>query len=264
MSHPAHRQTGFGVRFDWGPTGAAAVAADVEAAVVVDVLSFTTTTVVAVEAGAAVLPWRWRDDSARQQAEARDAVLAVGRSVATAGQPSLSPAGMQRAARPGMRVLLPSPNGATIAHGLAAGTGRCVAGSLRNASAVGRWIAEQRLSRVAVIAAGERWPDGSLRPAVEDLWGAGAVIDALLRHTGDGDPSRAPSPEALVARAAFLAVAPGLHAALTGCASGRELVDGGFGTDVALAAELDASCVVPVLEGDAFVPATGVAATLRP
>ena len=70
MSHPAHRQTGFGVRFDWGPTGAAAVAIDVEAAVVVDVLSFTTTTVVAVEAGAAVLPWRWRDDSARQQAEA--------------------------------------------------------------------------------------------------------------------------------------------------------------------------------------------------
>ena len=31
------------VRFDWGPTGAAAIAAGADVAVVVDVLSFTTT-----------------------------------------------------------------------------------------------------------------------------------------------------------------------------------------------------------------------------
>lgn len=262
--HPAHRQPGYGVRFDWGPTGAAAVSGDAEVAVVVDVLSFTTTTVIALEAGATVLPWRWRDDSAAQHAAAHGAVLAVGRSAAATGRPSLSPAGMRRAARPGMRVLLPSPNGATIAHGLAAGAGRCVAGSLRNATAVGRWIAGQQLTRVAVVAAGERWPEGSLRPAVEDLWGAGAVIDALLRYAGPQSSMSMPSPEALAARVAFLAVAPELPAALHACASGRELVEGGFAEDVVLAGELDASSVVPVLRGDAFVPATGAAATLRP
>ncbi|MDP9822983.1 hypothetical protein [Nocardioides massiliensis] len=46
----------FGVRLDWGPTGAQATRADV--AVVVDVLSFSTPVTVAVERGMRVFPYR--------------------------------------------------------------------------------------------------------------------------------------------------------------------------------------------------------------
>ncbi len=97
---------------------------------------------------------------------------------------------------------------------------------------------------MAVVAAGERWDDGSLRPAVEDLWGAGAVVDAL----GRADLS----PEAELARGAFLAVRDRLPAALRECASGRELAEAGFGDEAPYAADLDVTEVVPVLRGDAF------------
>jgi hypothetical protein len=44
-------------------------------------------------------------------------------------------------------------------------------------------------------------------------------------------------------------------AAVTECASGRELAAGGFGDDVAIAVEIDASSTVPVLAGGAFTAA---------
>ena len=80
------------------------------------------------------------------------------------------------------RLVLPSPNGSTISAQLAA-TGATVLGvSLRNRHAAAAWLRRrgQPGLRLAVIAAGERWPDGSPRPAVEDLWDAGALLDALL------------------------------------------------------------------------------------
>ena len=167
--------------------------------VVVDVLSFTTTLTVAVERGIVVYPFRWKDERATAYAEERDAVLAVGRS-----QPgvSLSPASVRAAAEGVERLVLPSPNGSTISLGLAESGATVVGASLRNRSAVARWLPTG--ARVAVVAAGERWPDGSLRPAVEDLWGAGAVLAALV-DLGATDLS----PEARVAEQAFRAVQPG-------------------------------------------------------
>jgi 2-phosphosulfolactate phosphatase len=246
----AWRQREHGVRFDWGLAGAVAIAERADVVVIVDVLSFTTTLTVALDEGVAVLPFRWGDERAADHAREHGAVLAVGRSRAGPGQISLSPATLRNGLLPD-RVVLPSPNGATIAHHLAAGRAQCVGASLRNAGSVAAWIADTHdpaRTTVAVVAAGERWPDGELRPAVEDLWGAGAVIDHLSR----GGWTEL-SPEATGARAAWLAVAGDVRTGLLTCASGLELVQGGHAVDVEIAAEVGTSRCVPVLRGEVFL-----------
>ena len=261
-SHEAHGQPSYAVRLEWGPTGAAAIAAGADVAVVVDVLSFTTTLSVALDRGMTVYPYRWRDDGAAAYAADREAVLAVGRFEADDGtdpatsRVTLSPAAMQRVSGV-RRIVLPSPNGSSISFGLA-GTGATVVGAcLRNRSAVARWLAPRVAAGavVALVPAGERWPDGSLRPGLEDLWGAGAVLAALLDMLPT--PLRARfSPEARQAASAFEAVRATLSAELHACAGGQELAVAGFADDVAVAADLDASEVVPVLRGEAFVEAS--------
>lgn len=94
-----------------------------------------------------------------------------------------------------------------------------------------------------MIPAGERWKaDGSIRFAIEDLLGAGAVI----RHLGG-----ARSPEAQVAVAAFEADRGRLLDALKACSSGKELIGMGFGDDIALIADMDADGVAPILSNGA-------------
>jgi 2-phosphosulfolactate phosphatase len=251
VTSPEHGQASYARRLDWGSSGAAALVADArpgDVAVVVDVLSFTTTLCVAVERGIAVHPYPWAAADAAAYAAERGAVLATGRRAALAsGAVSLSPVSFDRVS--GVeRVVLPSPNGSAISLGLADAGVTVVGACLRNASAVGRWLRD-RPGRVSVVAAGERWPDRSLRPAVEDLWGAGAVLAML--------GPEAVSPEAAAAVAAFAAVRDRLPEALAACASGRELEAGGFAADVDVAAAYDVTGVVPVLQGDAFVAAPG-------
>ena len=244
-----HLQRDYGLRFDWGLPGATAVGTVAVVAVVVDVLSFTTTLTVAVDAGIDVLPYRWNAGSAERYARESDAVLAVGRSRATNGQISLSPNTIRRSTAP-RRLVLPSPNGSSICFELGAGAGVCVGASLRNATAVAGWITRHYppTTVVAVIAAGEKWPGGELRPAIEDLWGAGAVMSALTAAGWDAGAS----PEALMAIAAWRAVADTLPQSLAACASGRELRAAGYPEDVAIAAEVDRSTAVPVLEDRVF------------
>lgn len=142
----------------------------------------------------------------------------------------------------GTRLILPSPNGSALSAAAAPST--VFAACLRNAAAVARAAADvARGDDIAVIAAGERWADGSLRPAIEDLLGAGAVIDAMGGQA---------SPEAEVAAAAFGSARGRLAELVAGSISGRELVDRGFPRDVELACEIDVSACAPRLQAGSF------------
>lgn len=244
-------QSGFAFRFGWGLDGLDAIADECDVIVVVDVLRFTSATSAAVESGATVLPYRWRDETAAAYAEAHDAVLAGRREQ---GGPSLSPTDLLRLGS-GTRIVLPSPNGSTVAFTAAErGVPFVLAGCLRNATATAkRANALANGGAVGVIAAGERWHDasGPLRPAFEDLIGAGAVL-AALDPAAAASPPRC-SPEANAARAAFAQARPALTEALMECSSGRELCARGFGDDVATAAELDVTDRAAQLEGHEFV-----------
>ena len=107
-------QRDFGIRLGWGVNAVRGFAADCAVVVIVDVLCFSTTVEVAVSRGATILPHRMGDDSAAGYAAERDASLAVGRGEETPDRPfSLSPVSMEAAGQ-GDRVVLPSPNGATL------------------------------------------------------------------------------------------------------------------------------------------------------
>jgi len=230
----------FEIRCEWGLAAIDHLARG-QTVVIVDVLSFTTCIDIALSRGVTVFPYAWKDDSAKAYAAQRDAVVAGPREQSDQTY-SLSPASLLNAPS-GLRLVLPSPNGSAIAFGARSTNMRVVAGSLRNASAVAAW-AQLRGIPITVIPAGEQWPNGSLRPAVEDLIGAGAIVSRL---------SGSRSPEAEVAAAAFEGVADRLVEQIAFSSSGRELIERGFQRDVELACALDVSRIVPVLEGDAFV-----------
>jgi 2-phosphosulfolactate phosphatase len=128
-----------------------------------------------------------------------------------------------------------------------------LAGCLRNASAVGERARAWASGRpIAVIAAGDPVADGSVRNAVEDLLGAGAILAAL-------DPSAAVSaprcsPEAAAARAAFMSARYRMVEHVGRCAGGLDLIERGWAEDVDIAAAVDVSRTVPILRADNFEP----------
>lgn len=216
------------IRVAWGPEGIDLIPADV--VVVVDVLSFSTCVEIAVSRGVAVFP----SDGAIERPV--DTIVAGRRGRA---RYSLSPASFLDAPD-GLRCVLPSPNGATIAARARAKRCVVIAGCLRNASAVA--AAAPKLGKsFTVIAAGEIRHDGSRRPALEDWLGAGSILRAL---PGPRDPVT----ESAVA--AFERHRDNLRNRIASTASGRELIGRGHAIDVDLAAELDVGGAVPVLGED--------------
>jgi 2-phosphosulfolactate phosphatase len=228
------------VALEWGPVGAKVLAESCDVIVVVDVLSFSTALTVAVEQGAKVWP-HTGGENAGQLARDIGAVLAGNRTSHEGF--TLSPASL-RDLPPETRLVLPSPNGSSIAFAAVNGARPVVAGCLRNARAVARHLRD--VASIGLVPAGEQWGDGSLRPAYEDLVGAGAVVERLFGQ----DPSLVLSPEAEAAALAFRALRP-----LELCTSGTELVERGYAEDVRIASEIDASDAVPVLVEGRFVAA---------
>lgn len=229
---------------EWGPVGARVLGDRCDVLVVVDVLSFSTAVSVAVARGVQVWPHPGGADALRLAREL-GAELAGPRS-AGAGA-SLSPASLGSLGA-GSRLVLPSPNGSAICAAVSAGLGQglpsVVVGCLRTATAVARHL--RGAAHVGLVPAGERWSDGSLRPAYEDLVGAGAIAARLIAQ----DAVVELSPDAEVAVLAFGALRP-----LEQCPSGVELVQRGWADDVRIASEVDASSVVPVLVEGRFVAA---------
>ena len=261
-----HDQHGADVRFDWGHQGLASLlGGGVRTVVIVDVLRFTTAVDVACGRGAAVTPVGSDDEAAGQAEAARRGALLARRQPpgGDVSSPSLSPVSLRNLTDQD-HLVLPSPNGGALVRQAADAGVVVLAACLRNAAAVAEAITALPLG---VVAAGERWSDGSLRVAVEDAWGAGAVV-RVLSPPAVPDPAAglfamfgetlgAPAPppasrRSLSPEAAWTAanLPTDLPTLLPKTASGRELEEAGWSLDIEVAAALNVSWAVPKLDAE--------------
>ena len=231
-------QSEFDLRCEWGHKGINQLASISDVVIIVDVLSFSTAVEIATNNGAIIFPYQWKDISANDYAKSIKAELATKRT-STTGY-SLSPQSLIKISK-GTKLVLPSPNGSSLT--LLTENKLTLAGCLRNCEAVARF-AQNYSARVTVIPAGEKWEDGSLRPSLEDLIGAGAILSYL---------SGSLSPEAETAVVVFNSFKNDLLNTLKKCSSGKELIERDFDSDVELAAEINVSDCVPVFTDNAYV-----------
>ena len=231
-------QSEFDLRCEWGHKGINQLASISDVVIIVDVLSFSTAVEIATNNGAIIFPYQWKDISALDYAKSIKAELATKRTSTTGC--SLSPQSLTKISK-GTKLVLPSPNGSSLT--LLTGNKPTLAGCLRNCEVVARF-AQNYSARVTVIPAGEKWEDNTLRPALEDLIGAGAILSYL---------SGSLSPEAEAAVTVFNSFKNDLLGTLKKCSSGKELIARGFESDVELAAEINVSDCVPVFIDNYYV-----------
>ncbi|WP_394937971.1 2-phosphosulfolactate phosphatase [Psychromicrobium sp. YIM B11713] len=228
------------IDFAWGLSGALAICEPHSIAVVHDILSFSTTVEIAVQRGIEVLPYPSRSAGAADYAKQQRASLAGSRQQRESL--TLSPSSIAGAAEPlPARLVLPSPNGATISAALADRGTEVFAACLRNSLATAEYLVGLNSPRVVSIAAGEYWPDGTYRPAIEDLIGAARLISALSSSRGS---ALTLSDAARLSLASLQAVEEEIPAVIQRSPSGQELIERGFMDDVELACQLDVSNVV--------------------
>ncbi|MGP2451473.1 2-phosphosulfolactate phosphatase [Pantoea stewartii subsp. indologenes] len=240
-----YRQDAFAVRLEWGIPAIDHLAGDVDIIVIIDVMSFSTCVSVAVENGARVYPYPWKDHSVTQYAQSVGAIAANSDRRFSGQGYSLSPRTLL-SVRPDEKLVLPSPNGSATCFRARERGVPVLTGCLRNLTATAE--ACRAFSRILIVPCGERWPDGSLRPCIEDYVVAGGIIAALAQRTL--------SPEAQTAVAAWHAHQSQNFAALFHCVSAVELIQRGFPDDVTLCLTKDAARQPCFLTGEYFAGQT--------
>jgi 2-phosphosulfolactate phosphatase len=243
-------QAPYDCRLEWGRRGAREAAERGDILIIVDVLSFSSTVVSALNHGALIYPYP-PNLNGKEYARMIEAEYILGRAEAgREGKPTLSPVSFNEV-HGEKKFVLSSVNGAYCTW-IASGVPALLAGSLLNASSAAS--AANKLSKelnasITVIPCGEQWHDvtdydDTLRPSVEDYLGAGAILSYLNGNK---------SPEAQVCENAFLGSRPLISELLWECGSGRELRERGFEEDVKHCSRVNVFDVVPLLVDDHFV-----------
>ena len=237
-----YSQDKFTVCLEWGMEAIEHLAESVDCVIIVDVMSFSTCISLSLDKGAMVYPYPWKDDSAIKYANEKGAhVASFDRRFKGHGY-SLSPSSLQDIEE-GTKLVLPSPNGSAISFRAKDFGVDIFSGCFRNMAATAR--ACSHFKRVLVIPCGERWPNGALRPSVEDFAAAGGIISILSDKTL--------SPEAQAAASAYKHFYKDNLSALGECASALELEDRGFGDDVRLCLDVNVSDHACRLDSDIYV-----------
>ena len=260
-----YNQSEYNIKCEWGIKGVEALMEVTDVFIIIDILSFTSCVDICVSNGAEVYPYPYSDKTAIKFAESIGAELAVSRKENPAGEKySLMLSSLQKIPK-GTKLVLPSPNGSSISFAVKNKPVICVC--LRNAKSVAEYAAKN-YKRISLIPAGEKWEDGSMRFALEDLIGAGAVISYL---NGSLSPE---SSNALAVynhfknkisdtisdtssgkehKSVFDSFKNNFAGALKISSSGKELIERGYEHDIEIASGLNVSNSVPILIEKRFI-----------
>jgi len=235
-------QQGFDVRLEWGPNAIAQLGPEADCIIIIDVMSFSTCVSIACDRHAVIYPFQWKDHRALEYAASIGVESAnIDRRFTGQGF-SLSPVSISSLPA-GHRLVLPSPNGSALTFQAKALSAKVFSACLRNMHATAK--ACEDFQRILLVPTGEKWPDGSLRPAIEDLIAAGGII-SHWQH-------KRLSAEAQLALASYQQSAQRQHQPLRECGSAVELTERGFAEDVNLCCQQDISPLACYLQENCFV-----------
>jgi len=237
------------VHIDWGPEGLQYALKNNDIVIIVDAMRFSSTVVTAVSLGFTVYPVSDKDRGLRL-AEAEGAEIS---GIPGRARFSLSPGSfIDNKNYPNKKVVLLSPNGARCSE-IVGENHTGLLGCFLNARAVAV-VAEQIAAGtgqdITLIAAGEQRAviennrvtyvrESSERVfAIEDYLGCGAVLSFMTQTL---------TPEARVCRDAFESGRDNLKDLLTGCYSGRWLVQKNLNNDLEHLARLNYYEIIPTI-----------------